>query len=406
VAPAGPGDEAADLPAMTASGVAPIPEGSILLHVGMHKTGTTALQGVLYTLRDQLPALGVSYPYLGDPAQSVAHHIAARSVLQLETGWGETPPDPAKWDEQVALVKASSAPRTILSSEHFAGADDAACQRIAADLGHDRLHVIIGARNFASIAVSLWQQTLKRRRSSTFEEWLERNFRRPEGGSTKFWDRHDPSLVAERWARILGPERVYLLVLDEGDRELVPRTFEELLALPSGTLSSVPPINSNRSMTGVEAELVRRLNVELKKQRRDLTWDLYRSVVRIGAIGQIIEHRRPPAEEPKLQPPAWVVEQARAEAERAVRAVTSGGVNIVGNLANLQPRPPAAGAALESLTQVPSDLAVDALVGAAVLASRRPRQPSGPKRPKGPPAKKSFRTRLRSRLRGHRGPGV
>ena len=384
---------------MNATGVAPIPEGSILLHVGMHKTGTTALQGVLYTLRDELPALGVSYPYLGDPAQSVAHHIAARSLLQLETGWGETPPDPAKWDEQVALVKASPAPRTVLSSEHFAGADDAACQRIATDLGQDRLHVIIGARNFASIAASLWQQTLKRRRVSTFEEWLERNFRRPEGGSTKFWERHDPSLVAERWARILGPERVYLLILDEGDRELVPRTFEELLALPSGTLSSVPPTNSNRSMTGVEAELVRRVNVELKKQKRDLTWDLYRSVVRIGAIGHIIEHRRPPSSEPKLQAPEWVVEQARAEADRAVDVVTSAGVNIVGDLANLQPRPSAGPAALESLTQVPSDLAVDALVGAAVLASRRPRERPEPKRRTTPPAKKSFVSRVKARLR-------
>ena len=394
---------------MSTTGLGPIPEGGILLHVGMHKTGTTALQGVLYALRDELPAHGVSYPYLGDPGQSVAHHIAARSLLQLDTGWGETPPDPEKWDEQVASVKASPALRTILTSEHFAGADDAQCQRIATDLGADRLHVIIGARNFASIAVSLWQQTLKRRRVSTFEEWLERNFRRPEGGSTKFWDRHDPSLVAARWARILGPDRVFLLVLDEGDRELVPRTFEELLALPSGTLTSVPPTNSNRSMTGVEAELVRRLNVELKQQKRDLTWELYRSVVRIGAIGHIIEHRRPPASEPKLQPPPWVVEQARAEANRAVDAVTSAGVNIVGDLANLQPRPPGRPAAFEPLTQVPSDLAVDALVGAAVLASRRPREPSRPKRPKAPPAPpatKSFRTRLRSRLRGHRGFGA
>ena len=71
---------------MSTTGLGPIPEGGILLHVGMHKTGTTALQGVLYALRDELPAHGVSYPYLGDPGQSVAHHIAARSLLQLDTG--------------------------------------------------------------------------------------------------------------------------------------------------------------------------------------------------------------------------------------------------------------------------------------------------------------------------------
>jgi hypothetical protein len=384
---------------MSDTGVQAVPEGSIVLHVGMHKTGTTALQGVLYTLRDELPALGLWYPDPGDPTTGVAHHMAARSLLQQPAGWGEEPPDPAVWDELVALAKSPPALRTILTSEHFSGADDAACERIAADLGADRLHVIIGVRNFASIAVSLWQQTLKRRRVSTLDDWLERNFRRPDGaaGSTKFWDRHDPSIVAERWVRVLGPDRVSVLMLDEDDRELVPRTFEELLALPSGTLTSVPAMKSNRGMTGVEAELVRLLNVEFKQQR--LRWDIYRSIVRIGAVGHIIEHRQPPASELRPQAPGWVVEQAVAEAQRVADALTSAGVRVIGDLANLQPRPAAGPAHSEPLTQVPSDLAVDALVGAAVLASRRPRTRSQPKRGITPSAKKSLFSRLRARLR-------
>lgn len=386
---------------MSPTGVPAIPEGSILLHVGMHKTGTTALQGVLYTLRDELPELGVWYPDPGDPTTGVAHHIAARSLLQQPAGWGEAPPDPRKWDELVQLAKAPPALRSILTSEHFSGADDAACERIAADLGADRLHVIIGVRNFASIAVSLWQQTLKLRRVSTLDEWLERNFRRPgggaDGGSTKFWDRHDPTIVAARWVRVLGADRVSVLVLDEDDRELVPRTFEDLLALPGGTLTSVPAMKSNRGMTGVEAELVRLLNVEFKKQR--LRWDVYRSVVRIGAVGQVIERRQPPASELRPQAPEWVMEQAIAEAQRVADALTSAGVHVIGDLENLQPRPAGGPAHSEPLTQVPSDLAVDALVGAAVLASRQPRTRSRPKRRTTPPTKKSLSSRLKARLR-------
>ena len=52
-----PGDRVSDSPAVT-----PIPEGSVLLHIGPQKTGSTAIQESLHNAREQLAELGVYYP--------------------------------------------------------------------------------------------------------------------------------------------------------------------------------------------------------------------------------------------------------------------------------------------------------------------------------------------------------
>ena len=40
----------------------PLPERAICLHIGVHKTGTTALQAALAAARPELRRNGVSYP--------------------------------------------------------------------------------------------------------------------------------------------------------------------------------------------------------------------------------------------------------------------------------------------------------------------------------------------------------
>ena len=63
-----------DAPALPANGV--------LLHVGVHKTGTTAIQAALADARADLKAAGVSYP-----GRLQAQHRAALAVLQRPWGW-------------------------------------------------------------------------------------------------------------------------------------------------------------------------------------------------------------------------------------------------------------------------------------------------------------------------------
>jgi hypothetical protein len=61
---------------------APLPGDAIALHIGIHKTGTTALQAALADARPELAAHGVLYP-----GRKTAQHGAAMAVLERPWGW-------------------------------------------------------------------------------------------------------------------------------------------------------------------------------------------------------------------------------------------------------------------------------------------------------------------------------
>lgn len=354
-------------------GPSPIPEGGILLHVGMNKTGTTAVQGLLAHLRHDLLAHGVWYP-----ADESAHHLQARSVLGLRKGWRRRqalPPDPEIWDEFSAMVRAVPDRRCVISSERFAVADAAHCAKIAADLGPDRLHVIVGARHFALSATSFWQQTLKTGKITGLEDWFRREYERTDANPTpQFWLLQDPSVVAERWVNVLGPDRVHVLVVDEQDRKHAPLAFERLLDLPSGLLTEAAAPTSNRSMTVPEAEFARQTNAALKKQLR---WPEYELLVRLAGYSRLVEVRAARSDEQRLQVPRWAADQAVHEGVRVAEAFTRLGVDVIGNLDDLTTAlrgDRVCSAPAESPQNVPIDLAVQAMVGPVLTAAHEMRR--------------------------------
>ena len=176
----------------------PIGAHEMLLHVGVHKTGTTAIQAALADARAQLAEHGVTYP-----GRKQAQHGAALAVIERTWGWkerGGRPPDLARFD---TLVKASRAARgrVIASSEFFceASADQAAF--VAENLGKDRLHVVITLRNLGRLLPSSWQQYLKYGLVATYGKWLTNIFQDTGKMTPSFWRRNDHASVVGRWVR-------------------------------------------------------------------------------------------------------------------------------------------------------------------------------------------------------------
>lgn len=349
---------------MSAPSWGPIPETGVLLHVGMHKTGTTAVQGMFAAASGRLLEAGVFYP----PTPLGAHHRGARAVTEHRAYRDDAPPGIAEWESVVSAVRGSTSPRTLISSEYLAGADAAQRQRIIADLGADRLHVVVTVRNFARVAVSLWQQTLKRGRVATLDDWLEQNFRRTdEQPEPHFWARHDPSVVAAAWADLLGADRVTAVVLDERDHGVLPGAFEQLLALTPGTLATTEVSYTNRGMTAVECEVIRQVNAALRSQ---LNGTEYHALIRSGAIRNIVESRLPPGSEPRLSTPDWVADEAVAEGQRVADVLMSSGIHVIGDLGNLRTRVASGPAEFgDGFADVPVDLAVSGLVGIVTRAA-------------------------------------
>jgi hypothetical protein len=344
---------------------AALPEDAVLLHIGPHKTGTTAIQGTLAMARQDLAAHGVTYP-----GPRGAHHDAARVILGRPAGWSHDSaplPDESVWRDLVTAIHESPG-RVVVSSEFFALIDADGRARVVEEIGRDRLYLLVAARNPGSIALSTWQQVLREGKTGRLEDWLQRSFRRPEPGyaTEGFWSWAEPSTLVEDWSQAVDLDRIRVVVIDETDRALLPTTFEQLLGLPAETLSTRTPPSPNRSLTAPEAELLRCATALTKAQLR---WDEFSLFFRMGYARRMLDVRVPPRCEARLVLPTWAASQVAAEAGTSIERLLATGVSVIGDLESLRRVPAVADA--EPIEQVPVDLAAEALAGVVTAAQRR-----------------------------------
>ena len=120
-------------------GVAPrpdsmtLPVGSRLLHIGPHKTGTTALQNTLIWDHEKLPAQGLEYLVAGERRNA---NFAARAIRQRPTQKLESPDSVPMhlWTGLVQAAKNTTADRVLISGEGFSDCNAEEIARIARDL--------------------------------------------------------------------------------------------------------------------------------------------------------------------------------------------------------------------------------------------------------------------------------
>src|SRR5579875_1433024 len=95
-----------------------LPENGLLLHIGPHKTGTTAIQGAFHLARERLAARGVFYPGRGRQPLLAVLAVTGQPALL-----GEGRPSMKRWDGLAAALRARDGQRVVLSSEFFAEAN-------------------------------------------------------------------------------------------------------------------------------------------------------------------------------------------------------------------------------------------------------------------------------------------
>lgn len=140
-------------------------ETRVLLHIGMHKTGTTTIQSALRSHRMALARLGILYPRLG--AVDVHHGLARAWVRILSEDYDLAGGPEAAW-ERLAEHYAGSRRLVVLSSEEFsrlggvAPVDPAGLRARAAAIG--RVEVLCVLRGQIAFAQSVYAQISRRRR--------------------------------------------------------------------------------------------------------------------------------------------------------------------------------------------------------------------------------------------------
>lgn len=129
---------------------APLPAGTSLLHIGPHKTGTTAIQGALFAAKGLLPGHGVVFPAHSRHPMEAALAACARPAML-----GDTAPTEKHWTRLLDQVGATGGKTSVISSEFFADAeDDDTIARIVEQLGGEGVHVLVTLRPLVRIMPS------------------------------------------------------------------------------------------------------------------------------------------------------------------------------------------------------------------------------------------------------------
>ncbi|WP_122816187.1 hypothetical protein [Nocardioides pantholopis] len=362
-----------------------LPDGTVLLHIGPHKTGTTAVQMAFHENRPALAAQGVEYA--GASTQPMVEAMAVASGQSFAVEHADS--GMRRWRELVDEVHASPARVVVLSSEFFSEASPERVRRILDDLGPERTHVVVTLRPVFRILASQWQQYMQNRPLLGYDDaldyagWLDRVLNSPEnpGVTPSFWKRHRHDRLVQTWAEAIGADRVTAIVVDESDRRMLLRAFEDLTGLADGTLVAEAAAE-NRSLTLAEVSMLRAFN------RRFLEhgWSAadYTRYLRFGAIRFLLERVPDPAEE-RLLTPQWAVDRAAELGAEMAGGIRASGVRVVGDLDRLGDPTLARGVGDNTAdVPVPQEVWTRFLAGLLVAVVRTPGVPPPPTRTPGP----------------------
>jgi hypothetical protein len=337
-----------------------LPEGSKLLHIGPHKTGSTALQDAMDQARDEMRAQGALYLSRHRHEGTSARYVTDRLVPGQSVKKAER-----KWQRLVRELRAPGPERKVYSSEFLSDATDAQVARIVDEVGAEDLYVACTLRPLASILPSQYQQYVQRGSTRSYESWLDAMFNQPSGRVTpSFWLRHRHDELVERWGSVVGRDRVIVVVVDSRDFTVAPRAFERLLGLADGTLAD-KQVTANRSLTWGETEVVRTFNLQFREaglpERLQLTL--------MHEAGDHVKERVPGPDEAKILTPEWAVKRANEVGAEMTEAIIRSGARIVGD-ASLLTEAPVKPGPTEPPTQIPVEIAARFASGFAIGADR------------------------------------
>jgi len=346
------------------SDVAPLPERARLFHVGIPKSGTTALQMAASNARDELRRNGVLYP-----GKVMNQRLPVLGFMGRRWGWTDVP-DSKFWHRLMTEIEEERRRRIWFGHEFASEANEEMAKRFADAIG-PMCHVVVTLRSPGAILPSAWQQYVKAGVAFSFDEWLEAVIADPPNRKvTKgYHDRNNQGLVVRRWAAAVGADHVTVIVLDKKRPELLFNSFERLLGLPIGLLKA-PELGgfaSNRGLTVPEVELFLELNRLIRGH--DVEWDEFERVVRNGSLRRIMDSRS--ADEPKPQLPEWAVERASELGTRYAKEIAETGVQVIGDLDLLAERVKPRPEGQDLPTEVPISLAAEAMAGMLSAASWR-----------------------------------
>ncbi len=229
----------------------------LYLHVGLPKSGTTFLQGLMANNRTRLKERGYVYPFI---RRETMFHAAVELRGQHER-WGL---DPERIDGtwQAVLRRVRTFGGTgIVSHELLAAATPEQVRRVARDTEDLELHVVVTARDLSRQATALWQEEVKNGRRWSFEEFSASLFADDGAhlGESGFWKSQDLASVLARWSAVVPAERMHVVVVPRSSNDPLElwRRFAAAVGLDPDTLDLQLQPRANESLGAAQVALLR-----------------------------------------------------------------------------------------------------------------------------------------------------
>jgi hypothetical protein len=327
---------------------------TVVLHVGLMKSGTTFVQQHLFAHRELLAENGVLQ---SDKAWS-GQVAAAKDVLDART--------PDRWTP-VGEEFAGHDGLAVMSMEFFAPANRKQRRRIVAPLQGARLEVVITVRDLNRTLVARWQEMVQNGKTFGWTDYLDgiRDSRPSAGGTPPpgsvgraFWRHHDLAAVARRWGEVADRVTVVTVPPPGADRRTLLDRFTEAAGLPQLPLEET---RSNESLGAASILALLRLNELLAE--RDVGFLESRKLRKELLAKRVFAARR--RDEPRLGLPVadWLAEETAEQ----VRRTSELPVRLIGDWADLTPVPVPG---IEPADVSEADVAEAAIAGMAALVQR------------------------------------
>jgi hypothetical protein len=336
----------------------------VLLHIGEPKTGTTFLQDAMWANRAALRAQGVTLPGL----HAYDQYRASRDLRQFR--YDGTHPRGSwvgEWD-----ILAEQARRcdgvAVISHEILMAAKPEQIARAVGSLEPAELHIAVTVRDLASLLPAAWQEAVKNGETGAWDDWvrdvIDRQSKRRSAQRRGFWRLHDTVPTLRKWAAHVPFDRMHVVTVPPSGspRDLLWQRWADLLGYdPTGT--EVGGARENTSLGWPEAEFLRAVNTKLRGQVPHWMYETYIK----PTFAESMLSTRPRTSRPALSDEAatWV----DGYTLRRGRSLRTLGVDLRGDLADLERRPGNAGGTREIADRELVAVGVDAV--AQLLAERR-----------------------------------
>jgi hypothetical protein len=234
---------------------------NLTIHIGTHKTGSSAIQKFCDNQRTELLARGTLYPRC---EFRFGHHDLAWAL----SGSGRARRDQSLTAEDIAsdiLAHAHGVSHILISSEDFENLDTPAIQRLRSLFSRCETTVVVYVRRQDSALLSIYAQRITGgvRYQGTLSELADRLKPR----RLDYWK------LASRWAAVFGTAAVRVRPFERScflEGNVIP-DFLQLVGIEARGLPYSQWLDTNKSLHPLTLEMLRRLNaVPVEGPRRRL----------------------------------------------------------------------------------------------------------------------------------------